>query len=184
MRIDLDSGERTVIEQSQYGPIVGFDWSPDGRWIAYSFAPSPRVRVIKLYDSETGEIHQGTEPLLQDYAPVFDPEGKYLYFLSARVFNPVYDNMHFDLNFPKGVRPYVMTLRKDLPSPFVPEPRGFEEKKDEENEDQPKEQGSNRALMRGTRRGRAGRAEGDHRLGRHRRPDCCLSGGRVQVRPH
>jgi tricorn protease len=141
MRIDLDSGERTVIEQSQYGPIVGFDWSPDGRWIAYSFAPSPRVRVIKLYDSETGEIHQGTEPLLQDYAPVFDPEGKYLYFLSARVFNPVYDNMHFDLNFPKGVRPYAITLRKDLPSPFVPEPRGFEEKKDEENGDQPKEQG-------------------------------------------
>ncbi|MFC2037756.1 peptidase, partial [Chloroflexota bacterium] len=96
MRIDLDSGERTVIEQSLYGPIAGFDWSPDGRWIAYSFAPNPRVRVIRLYDSETGEVHQGTEPLLQDYAPVFDPEGKYLYFLSARVFNPVYDNMHFD----------------------------------------------------------------------------------------
>ncbi len=142
MRIDLDSGERTVIEQSRHGPIAGFDWSPDGRWIAYSFAPSPRVRLIKLYDSETGEIHQGTEPLLQDYAPAFDPQGKYLYFLSARVFNPVYDNMHFDLNFPKGVRPYAIALRKDLPSPFVPEPRGFEEKKDEEKEDQPQEQGA------------------------------------------
>jgi tricorn protease len=137
MRIDLDSGERTVIERSQYGPMVGFDWSPDGRWIAYSFAPSLRVRVIKLYDSESGEVHQATDPLLQDYAPVFDPEGKYLYFLSARVFNPVYDNMHFDLNFPRGVRPYAITLRKDLPSPFVPEPRGFEEKKDEDKEERP-----------------------------------------------
>jgi tricorn protease len=143
MRIDLDSGERTVIEQCQHGPIAGFDWSPDGRWIAYSFAPSLRVRVIKLYDSETGEIHLGTQPLLKDYAPVFDPEGKYLYFLSARVFNPVYDNMHFDLNFPKGVRPYAITLRKDLPSPFVPEPHGFEKKKDKENEDRPqREQGA------------------------------------------
>jgi tricorn protease len=138
MRIDLESGERTVVEQSRYGPIGGFAWSPDGRWIAYSFAPSPRVRVIKLYDSETGEIHQATEPLLQDYEPAFDPEGKYLYFLSARVFNPVYDNMHFDLNFPMGVRPYAITLRKDLRSPFVPEPRGFEEKKDEEKGDQSK----------------------------------------------
>jgi tricorn protease len=132
MRIDLDSGEGTVIEQSQYGLIAGFDWSPDGRWIAYSFAPSPRVRVIKLYDSETGEIHQATEPLLQDFGPTFDPEGEYLYFLSARVFNPVYDNMHFDLNFPKGVRPYAITLRRDLLSPFVPQPRGFETKKDKE----------------------------------------------------
>ena len=135
MRIDLESGERTVIDQSQYGPIGGFDWSPDGRWIAYSFASTLRVRVIKLYDTESGAIHQASASLLRDYAPAFDPEGKYLYFLSARVFNPVYDNMHFDLNFPQGVRPYAITLRKDLASPFVPEPRGFEGKKEEDNKD-------------------------------------------------
>jgi tricorn protease len=132
MRVDLESGERTVIDQSRYGPILGFDWSPDGRWLAYSFMSSRRARVIKLYDSQTGTIYPATEPVLQDFSPAFDPEGKYLYFLSARVFDPVYDNMHFDLNFPMGVRPYAITLRRDLPSPFVPEPRGFEEKKDEE----------------------------------------------------
>jgi tricorn protease len=129
--VDLESSQRTVIEQSEYGPIAGFNWSPDGRWIAYSFAPSQRVRVIKVYDTESGEIHQVTGPLLQDFAPAFDPEGNYLFFLSARVFNPVYDNVHFDLNFPKGVRPYAITLRKDLPSPFVPQPRGFEEDKED-----------------------------------------------------
>ncbi|MGD8466541.1 MAG: peptidase, partial [Anaerolineae bacterium] len=79
MRIDLESGERTVIEQSQYGPIGGFDWSPDGRWIAYSFASTLRVRVIKLYDVESGAIHQASQTLLRDFAPAFDPEGKYLY---------------------------------------------------------------------------------------------------------
>jgi tricorn protease len=136
IRVDLESGERTVIDQSKYGPIGGFDWSPDGRWIVYSFAPSQRVRVIKVYDTESGEIHQVTEPLLEDFAPAFDPEGKYLFFLSARVFNPVYDNVHFDLNFPKGVRPYAITLRRDLPSPFVPEPRGFEESKEKEESPQ------------------------------------------------
>ncbi len=31
--------------------------------------------------------------------------------------------MHFDLGFPQGVRPYLITLQKDLPSPFVPTPR-------------------------------------------------------------
>jgi tricorn protease len=135
--VDLESGQRTVIEQSQYHFIAGFDWSPDGRWIAYSFAPDPRVLVIKLYDVESGEIHPVTDPLRHDYAPAFDPEGKHLYFLSARVFNPVYDNMQFDLNFPRGVRPYALTLRKDLDSPFVPQPRGFEAKKEEKEEDAP-----------------------------------------------
>jgi len=55
--------------------------------------------------------------------PSFDPDGKYLYFLSYREFDPVYDNLHFDLNFPRGVRPYLITLQKDLPSPFIPIPK-------------------------------------------------------------
>ncbi len=139
MRIDLESGERTVIDQSHYGPITDLNWSPDGRWIAYSIASTLRVSVIKLYDTGTGEIHQATEPVRADVAPVFDPEGKYLYFLSARVFNPVVDNLQFDLGFPKGMRPYAIALRKDLPSPFVPQPRGFEEKKDEDKADRPGE---------------------------------------------
>ena len=35
-----------------------------------------------------------------------------------REFNPVYDKMHFDLGFPKGMRPYVVALRRDAPSPL------------------------------------------------------------------
>jgi len=131
---DLDKGESKKIEQSEYGPIAGFDWSPDGHWIAYSFAISHHVWIIKIYDVATGEIHRVTAPLLQDVAPVFDPAGKYLYFLSYRIFNPVYDNIHFDLNFPKSMRPYAITLRKDLLSPFVPQPRGFESKEEKEDE--------------------------------------------------
>jgi tricorn protease len=133
VRVDLESGEAVVIERSNHGPIAGFNWSPDGRWIAYAHAPSPRVRVIKLYDAEGDQSYEVTEPLLQDFAPVFDPEGKYLFFLSTRVFDPVYDNLHFDLNFPRGVRPYAITLRKDLPSPFIPGPRGLEKSKNDES---------------------------------------------------
>jgi tricorn protease len=39
--------------------------------------------------------------------------------------------MHFDLGFPKGMRPYLVTLRKDLPMPFAPVPKPPEEKKEE-----------------------------------------------------
>jgi tricorn protease len=134
IRVDLEAGTLSTIEQSKYGPIEGFDWSPDGNWVAYSCTINRRMRVIKIYSVETGQIHLVTEPVLFDYAPVFDPTGKYLYFLSCRVFNPVYDQMHFDLNFPKGTRPYAITLRKDVPAPFVPRPRGFEAKKEDENE--------------------------------------------------
>jgi tricorn protease len=69
--------------------------------------------------------------VLWDGSPTFDPEGKYLYFLSRREFNPVYDQMHFDLSFPKGTRPCLVTLRKDLPTPFALVPKAPEEKKDD-----------------------------------------------------
>ena len=68
-----------------------------------------------------------TQPILHDVAPAFDPGGNYLYFLSYREFNPVYDNLHFDLSFPWGMRPYLLLLRADLPNPFLPRPAGDDE---------------------------------------------------------
>ncbi|MEO0126995.1 MAG: S41 family peptidase, partial [candidate division WOR-3 bacterium] len=55
---------------------------------------------------------------LYDFAPSFDPDGKYLYFLSARHFDPVYDTMQFELSFPCHIKPYLVLLRKDLTDPF------------------------------------------------------------------
>ncbi len=139
--IDLEKREMKVIDQSRYGPISGFDWAPDGNWIAYSTAPTLRTTIIKIYSLETGELHNVTEPVRYDVAPTFDPDGKYLYFLSSRIFNPVYDQMHFDLNFPKGMKPYLVTLRKDVESPFVLKPHGFEEKEKDKKEEKENETG-------------------------------------------
>ena len=60
-----------------------------------------------------------TKPLFVDYAPSFDPEGRYLYFLSDRLLNPVYDSVQFELSFPKTVIPCLVTLKKDTSSPFL-----------------------------------------------------------------
>ncbi len=125
--VDLTEKTLQVADTSPARRILGMDWSPDGRWLAYGFSHSAYTSSIKLWDRTTGETHQITEPILHDAEPAFDPEGKYLYFLGAREFNPVYDNLHFDLGFPRGVRPYLLTLRADLPSPFIPTPRPLQE---------------------------------------------------------
>ncbi len=138
--IDVEKKSMKKIDQSKFSPLHGFDWSADSRWIAYSIHLTHQNCVIRICSVETGKISGVTEPILHDFRPVFDPKGRYLYFLSARVFNPVYDNMHFDYNFPRGERPYLITLRKDVASPFVPEPKGFgaqnnSAKKDEEKKE-------------------------------------------------
>jgi len=126
--VDLNAGKARVLDRSPFSPIQGFDWSPDGRWAAYSCALSLHTLALKLCDTRSGEVFLLTRPVLQDVSPVFDPEGKFLYFLSYREFDPVFDNLHFDLGFPRGVRPYLVLLGKDTPSPFMPVPKPREDK--------------------------------------------------------
>jgi tricorn protease len=121
--VDLEARTAVVLDRSRYGRMRGIAWSPDGRWVAYGFADTSQTSIIKLCQVESGETWPATRSVLFDVGPAFDPGGKYLYFLSYRDFDPVYDNLHFDLNFPWGVRPYLVTLRADLPSPFIPIPR-------------------------------------------------------------
>ncbi|MCW3100762.1 MAG: hypothetical protein JWL77_6380, partial [Chthonomonadaceae bacterium] len=103
------------------------NWSPDGRWVAYGFSTTMYTSAIKLWERATGVTQAITEPILADSDPAFDPEGKYLYFIGQRELNPVYDGLHFDLGFPKGTRPYLITLKADTPSPFTPQARPLHE---------------------------------------------------------
>ncbi len=121
--VDLKTSRVTVLDRSGLAPIHGFDWSPDGAWLAYSCAMTRHTSAIKLVDVKKKKCVQVTRAVLQDVDPVFDPDGRFLYFLSFREFDPVYDNLHFDLGFPKGVRPYLLVLAKDTPSPLLPVPK-------------------------------------------------------------
>jgi tricorn protease len=132
--VDLEKGELRVIDRSDYMPIQGMAWSADGYWLAYGFALTAQRVAIKLFRGETWETHVVTRPVLKDMRPAFDPEGKYLYFIGQRVFNPVAENLEFGWSFPRGEKPYAIPLRRDLRSPFIAIPKvpGSKEEKSEE----------------------------------------------------
>lgn len=123
LRVDLrgDQPRLTTLDTSRYGELADLAWSADGRWLAYTYPDGPRTSAVKLARPESGQTWQVTRPVLRDWAPVFDPQGRYLYFLGQRYLDPVYDEVQFDLGFPLGSRPYAITLRADTPAPFVPE---------------------------------------------------------------
>ena len=80
----------------------------------------PTAAVVRLCELESGALHDVTEAVLEDREPTFDPGGRYLAFVGKRTFDPVYDELHFDLGFPRGERPYLVTLQADAPSPLGP----------------------------------------------------------------
>ncbi len=122
LTLDLESKQLTRIDRGLAHPIMGFSWSPDGKWVVYSASISLQRQAIKLWNAASQEITQITQPVLRDLAPTFEPHGLFIYFLSYRDFDPVYDNLQFDLSFPRGMRPYLITLKKDQVSPFIPQP--------------------------------------------------------------
>lgn len=139
VHVDLESGEARVLDRSEYARLNGFDWSSDGRWIAYGLANDFATGEIRIYDLEQDEWHRVTSGSYLDVQPAFDPKGRYLYFLSYRKFNPVYDEVFFELSFPRAMKPCVVTLRDDVESPFIEKPRpldGADEDDDEHDEDE------------------------------------------------
>lgn len=138
MWIDLEQTPAAVktFDASGFGRIAGIAWSPDGQWLAYGFPTSNQTTAIKLCEVSSGETHLATRPVLHDFNPAFDAEGKYLYFVGQRDFDPVYDQLQFDLGFPWGSRPFAIALRKDVRSPFIPEPRPLQPGKKKEEGDE------------------------------------------------
>ncbi len=118
-----DAPTMQQLDRSQFGRVEGMAWSFDSRWLAYGFPNTPQTMAVKLGQVETSETTIVTNPTLRDSRPAFDPEGKYLYFIGQRDYDPVYDELHFDLGFPKGSRPFAITLRKDLDNPFILRPK-------------------------------------------------------------
>ena len=121
--VDLRGPEPSLVQldHSRYGRIADPAWSPDGRWVAYTYPGPADTSAIKLA-SPDGGTWQVTRPVLRDRRPAFDPAGRYLYFIGQRHLDPVADEAQFDAGFPLASRPYAVTLRADTPAPFVPAP--------------------------------------------------------------
>ncbi len=131
--ISDSAGRKKPIDSSAWGPIDDFAWSPDGSFIAYSIPQGHNASNIRIAGRDGGKKTDVTQPSANDFSPTFDPEGRYLFFISDRELDPTYDRIMFDLGFQKTSRPFAVSLRKDVPSPFISPPVKKEEDKKRKN---------------------------------------------------
>nr|WP_035854265.1 S41 family peptidase [Kitasatospora azatica] len=124
--VTLADGAVRELARSQDGEVSGLVFAPASDWLAWSqptLGPWS-LRQIMLAEPATGTVTEATQQRFVDSAPAFTADGKHLAFLSLRNFDPVYDAHSFDLGFPTGARPYLITLAADTPSPFGPQRGG------------------------------------------------------------
>ena len=114
-----------LIDKGTYGSFgANFNsaWSPDSKWIAYQRDLDNQLNAIFLYSLETKKFTQVTDGMSDATNPVFDPNGKYLYFLESTNDGPSRAGIDLSsLDRAQTTAPYVVVLSKDGASPVPPE---------------------------------------------------------------
>ena len=135
--LDVESKKITYVDEVPYGG-GSFNFSNDGKWIAYTKGKDGGFRSVWIYEVATGKKHQVTEGFFDDGDVCFDKGGKWLFFSSSRVFNPTFGRNEFSLKVDATERLYAVSLKADTPNPFLD--KNDEEpdstKKDEKKEDE------------------------------------------------
>jgi tricorn protease len=146
--VDIEQGKPELVDKDEWSTMESYSWSPDSRWLTYSKNMVTYNSAIMIYDTVEHKTRQVTSTYYGDAEPVFDPEGKYIFFRSNRSFAPVYGDMDSTWIYPNSTEIYIATLRKDLTSPLAPRsdeetPEEKKEKKEEQKNKDQKEKDSN-----------------------------------------
>ena len=135
----IESGETKLIDQDPWAQGTNMSWSSDSGWIAYTLGCDNQQRAIWLYNLETNEKHQVTRGMFNDYSPVFDRQGKYLYYSSQREFgSPIYEDVGSSFVYTGTEVVLAVPLKADADYPWAP-------KSDEETWDNEKEKDKDKA---------------------------------------
>ncbi len=112
-----------------------FGWSPDSRWLAWAQDLENRNSALAIYDCKSNAFHQVTSGFYNDEMPVFDPDGKYLYFRTGRTFTPSYSDLDESWVYANTAVLAAIPLRTNVLSPLAPrndEEGGKDKKSDDE----------------------------------------------------
>jgi tricorn protease len=131
--LDPDSGELKTVDQDRNQEVNEYVFSPDGKWLAYCKLAENRVQTIWVYEVATGKSTQVSPGFTNDHAPSWDPQGKYLFYLSNRVFRPELDDLDMSFLVTRSAKPCAIILLKDGKSPFLAEEL-LEDPKDKEKD--------------------------------------------------
>jgi tricorn protease len=135
--IDLDNGKPILVDKDYYlsDRDITPEWSPDSKWLAYSKSLKSHMRAIYIYSLANARSTQVTDGMSEAKHPLFDKDGKYLYFTASTDSGAAMQPDIHSFTHPLTRSVYLMVLSKDQSSPLAPESddeKSSEEKKKED----------------------------------------------------
>lgn len=123
---DLKAGTVTLVDRAMhqrdneiYWEASDYDWSADGRMLAYAKCAFNMNSEIWLHDTKTGTSVRVADDRFDNLSPAFDRNGDYLYFLSNRNFTPALDPFMDNNIVTDASCVMAVALHAGRPAPFI-----------------------------------------------------------------
>lgn len=149
--VDLEQKKPVKVDKDLYWTWGGSGqltpaWSPDSKRLAYARRIKNYMSAIYIHSLADGKNVQVTDGMSDARFPVFDKDGKHLYFTASTDAGPSMEPDIHSATRPVTRSVYLTVLTKDLASPLAPESdeektaeeKKADEKKDEEKKDEAK----------------------------------------------
>jgi tricorn protease len=128
--VDVEKGTPVKVTSDRYedpSSTMGETWSPDSKWLTYAKFLENHMRNIFVYSLESGKESQITDGTSDARYPVFDKNGKSLYFAASTDLGLSLGWLDLSsFQHPVSRSIYAVVLKKGDPSPV--EPQSDEEK--------------------------------------------------------
>jgi len=133
--VDVETKKPIRVDRDRFwsrsGDILLPSWSPDSKWLAYAKRLPNYLGGVFVYSVASGQSTPVTDGMSDARAPVFDADGKYLYFTASTDAGASAQPDIHSFSRPVSRSIYLIVLARDDPSPFAPESdeeKGAEEK--------------------------------------------------------
>ncbi|HYN82510.1 MAG TPA: S41 family peptidase [Gemmatimonadaceae bacterium] len=117
----LRVADRNLIEvaKDMQGGAGDYTWSASGNNLAWSMTDSDKVsQSVYVWTASDGKVGRVTGPVFNEYQPAWDPDGKFLYYLSDRDYQPQLSQVEFNYATARTTGIFAVALRKDVKHPF------------------------------------------------------------------
>lgn len=115
-----DDGKSVEVANERNGQATDYAWSPCSKWLAFSLSQPNQNTAIYIWGSGDGKTRQVTDGFFGERNPSWDPEGKYLWYLSDRDYAPQISQVEWSFATNRTTSIFALALRKDVASPFAP----------------------------------------------------------------
>ncbi|MBX3290523.1 MAG: PD40 domain-containing protein [Acidobacteria bacterium] len=116
--LDVASKQARRIAEARNGLIFSYEWSPQGNYVAFVMNLPNGMSGVHVWNAADNSVTLVSPRMFNSAAPAWDPNGDYLYFISAREFAPQISQSEYNFATTKMGQIYALALRKDVKHPF------------------------------------------------------------------